>query len=198
MAFLAIPAVASWLGGGALGTAGAAALSGAALGAAGSEAMGGDWEDGALKGALGAGGGALFGGLLGAGGAAGEATALSSAEAAALGDGALTIGETAGGLGDAAMNMDLAAAAAESLPASEAVASAANPWAEFGLEATKDGATNVLTTGAMQAATPEQTVSTPVAPPPPIDINDEQLMEFMRQQMQMDPARMQLQPLTFN
>jgi hypothetical protein len=174
MAFLAIPAVGSFLSGGAaagtlastLGTAGAAGLSGAALGAAGSELTGGDWEDGALKGGL---------------GAAGEAGAAA---------------DTAATAGDAMMNMDIAAAAAESGMGATEAASAASPWAEFGLEAARDGASNVVTTGAMQAATPEQTVRTPVAPPPELDVTDEQLMEFMRQQMQLDPARMQLQPLT--
>lgn len=194
MAFLAIPAVASFLSGGAaagtlasaLGTAGAAGLSGAALGAGASELTGGDWEDGALKGALGAGGGALFSGLLGAGGAAAGA-----GEAAAGGaDAALSAG-------DLAMNMDIASAAAESGMGAAEAASATSPWAEFGLEAARDGASNVVATGAMQAATPEQTVRTPVAPPPELDVTDEQLMEFMRQQMQLDPARMQLQPLTF-
>lgn len=189
MAFLAIPAVASFLSGGAaagtlastLGTAGAAGLSGAALGAAGSELTGGDWEDGALKGGLGAAGGAAFSGLLGGLGAAGEAGAAA---------------DTAATAGDAMMNMDIAAAAAESGMGATEAASAASPWAEFGLEAARDGASNVVAAGAIQAATPEQTVRTPVAPPPELDVTDEQLMEFMRQQMQLDPARMQLQPLT--
>lgn len=190
MAFLAIPAVASYLGGGALGTAAASALSGAALGAAASEASGGDWESGALKGALGAGGGALFSGLLGGAGAAAEGVGEAASGAASVGS---DMGAMAAGSAPAAtVASDLSAMA---IPTTEELVAQAVPelaketadsaLQQFLADSARNGATNVVSQKLMAAATPQEDIRVPVKPLPPIVIPPDGLEQLLRNRLQL-------------
>jgi hypothetical protein len=194
MAFLAIPAVASWLGGMGLGatasTVGAGALTGAATGAGVSAATGGDplkgGGIGALTGGIASGAGAaLDAGAQAAGmgstaGGVADFAATPSAEwASALESGALSAGEAAGATADAANAFGNASIAAPSVgdfaTTGMEVAAPTSAMDSMGYQAAKAGVQAAAGAGAQSAVEP--TTYTPLKRQQPL-VDDTGMYDF--------------------